>query len=112
MENRPTFHKCDETIRAYVFFRFWALVLSQELQSRLTDRGWSAEWARLKEDWDELEDVTVEYSGQRFIICSQTRGDAGKVLQAGGVALGPAVRTVEDTSPPPGVPDNPTTRRL
>jgi transposase len=92
MENRPIYHKCDETIRGHVFCSFLALVLFQELQLRLVERGWSVEWARLKDDLDALEDVTVECTGQPFTIRSQTRGDAGKALQAAGVALGPAVR--------------------
>jgi len=92
MENRPIYHKCDETIRGHVFCSFLALVLFQELQLRLLERGWSVEWARLKDDLDVLEDVTVECSGQPFSIRSQTRGDAGKALQAAGVALGPTVR--------------------
>ena len=96
MENRPIFHKCDETIRGHVFCSFLALVLFQELQLRLVERGWSVEWARLKDDLDALEDVTVECSGQPFIIRSQTRGDAGKALQAAGVALGPAVCVAQD----------------
>ena len=54
-----------------------------------------AEWRwHYRVDLDALEDVTVECSGQPFIIRSQTRGDAGKALQAAGVALGPAVRPV------------------
>jgi len=96
MENRPIFHKCDETIRGHVFCSFLALVLFQELQSRLAERGWSVEWARLKQDLEALEDVTVTCSGQPFIIRTQTRGDAGKALQAAGVALGPTVRTAQD----------------
>ena len=92
MENRPIYHKCDETIRGHVFCSFLALVLFQELQLKLIERGWSVEWARLKDDLDALQDVTVECSGQPFIIRSQTRGDAGKALQATGVALGSAVR--------------------
>ncbi len=96
MENRPIYHKCDETIRGHVFCSFLALVLFQELQLRLVERGWSVEWARLKDDLDALQDVTVECSGQPFIIRSQTRGDAGKALQAAGVALGPAVRVAQN----------------
>ena len=96
MENRPIYHKCDETIRGHVFCSFLALVLFQDLQLRLVERGWSVEWARLKDDLDVLEDVTVECFGQPFIIRSQTRGDAGKALQAAGVALGPTVRTTQD----------------
>jgi hypothetical protein len=96
MENRPIYHKCDETIRGHVFCSFLALLLFQELQLRLVERGWPVEWARLKDDLDILEDVRVECSGQPFIIRSQTRGDAGKALQAAGVALGPAVRVAHD----------------
>ncbi len=96
MENRPIFHKCDETIRGHVFCSFLALVLLQELQSRLTERGWAVEWARLKQDLDSLEDVTVKCSGQSFIIRNETRGGAGKALQAAGVALGPTVRVPSD----------------
>jgi len=36
--------------------------------------------------------------GQPFIIRGQTRGDAGKALQAAGVALGPAVRTQDNST--------------
>lgn len=95
MENRPIFHKCDETIRGHVFCSFLALVLFQELQLRFVERGWSVEWASLKDDLDALEEVTVECAGQPFMIRSQTRGDAGKALQAAGVALGPAVRQAQ-----------------
>ncbi len=96
MENRPIYHKCDETIRGHVFCSFLALTLFQELQLRLVERGWSVEWARLKDDLDALEDVTVECSGQPFIIRSQTRGDVGKALRAAGVALGPVVRVAKN----------------
>ena len=71
-------------------------MLFQELQLRLVERDWSVEWARLKDDLDVLEDVRVECSGQPFIIRSQARGDAGKALQAAGVALGPAVRAAQN----------------
>ncbi len=54
------------------------------------------EWARLKDDLNVLEDVTVECSGQPFIIRSEARGDACKALQAAGVTLGPAVRVAQD----------------
>ena len=97
MENRPISHKCDETIRGHVFCSFLALLLFQELQLRLAERGWCVEWALLKDDLDVLEDVTVECSGQPFIIRSQTRGDAGKALQAAGVALGPTVRVAPNS---------------
>ena len=92
VETRPIYPKCDETIRGHVFCSFLALVLLKELQARMAARGWRAEWARLKADLDAWEEITMENAGRTFIIRSRTRGDAGKALQAAGVALGPTVR--------------------
>ena len=39
LQTRPIYHKRDETIRGHVFCSFLALVLRQELQSRLEERG-------------------------------------------------------------------------
>ena len=99
LETRPIFHKCDDTIRGHVFCRFLALVVLKELQSKLAARGWTVdpsgdrvEWERLKRDLDALEEITIENAGRTFVIRTRTRGDAGKALQAAGVALGPTVR--------------------
>lgn len=92
LETRPIYHKCDDTIRGHVFCSFLALVLLKELLARMQSRGWVVEWERLKADLDALEEITVESSGKRFVIRSRTRGDAGKALQAAGVALGPVLR--------------------
>ena len=91
-ETRPIDPKCDETIRGHVFCSFLALVLLKELQARMEARGWRTEWSRLKADLDALEEITIENAGRTFVIRSRTRGDAGKALQAAGVALGPTVR--------------------
>ena len=45
LQTRPIYHQCDETIRGHVFCSFLALVLRQELQSRLEERGHEFEWA-------------------------------------------------------------------
>ena len=92
LETRPIFHKCDDTIRGHVFCSFLALVVLKELQSKLAARGWTVEWERLKRDLDALEEITIENAGRTFVIRTRTRGDAGKALQAAGVALGPTVR--------------------
>ena len=92
LDTRPIYHKCDDTIRGHVFCSFLALVLLNELQSRLKARGWHCEWQRLKNDLDALEEITVANASKTFVIRSQVRGDAGKALQAAGVALGPAIR--------------------
>lgn len=95
LETRPIYHKCDDTIRGHVFCGFLALVLLNELQVRLEARGWYCQWERLKNDLDDLEEITVANAGKTFVIRSHVRGDAGKALQAAGVALGPAVRLSE-----------------
>ena len=51
-QTRPIYHKCDETIRGHVFCSFLALVLRQELQSRLEERGHEFEWADVIADLD------------------------------------------------------------
>jgi len=92
VETRPIYHKCDETIRGHVFCSFLALVVLKELLARMDARGWRPEWERLNRDLDALEEITVENAGRTFVIRTRTRGDAGKALQAAGVALGPTVR--------------------
>ena len=96
LSSRPIYHKCDETIRGHVFCSFLALVLMKELQRRLADRGWTVEWDRLKDDLDNLTEITVRAAGKGFVIRSVTRGQVGKAVQAAGVALGPVVRPLPD----------------
>jgi len=97
LETRPIYHKCDETIRGHVFCSFLALVLLKELYDRLDSRGWGhIEWQRLKDDLEMLQEMTVENSGKTFVIRSELAGDAGKALQATGVALRPTIRILTD----------------
>ena len=62
----------------------------------MADRGWIVEWERLKDDLDNLEEITVPATGQSFVIRSETRGDAGKAIAATGVALGPVIRPLHE----------------
>ena len=91
------YHKCDETMRDHVFCSFLALLLLKELQIRLERRSWEVEWQQLRDDLDALEEITIRTRGRTFVIRSQTQGDAGKAIQAAGVALGSVVR-LEDPS--------------
>ena len=95
LETRPIYHKRNDTIRGHVFCSFLALVLLNELQVRLEARGWYCEWERLKNNLDALEEITVPNAGKTFVIRSHPRGDAGKALQAVGIALGSAIRLSE-----------------
>lgn len=92
LETRPIFHKCDDTIRGHVFCSFLALMLIKELQSRLEERGWRVEWRRLLDDLDELQELAMTVDQKTFVVRTATQGDAGKAIQAAGVALGPSVR--------------------
>lgn len=99
LQTRPIFHRCDETIRGHVFCSFLALVLRQELQSRLEERGHEFEWADVIADLDRLQVVEVEQDGKRFLLRSETQGTCGPVFQAAGVALPPTVRQVPPDAP-------------
>ncbi len=92
LETRPVFHKCDDTIRGHVFCSFLALMLIKELQRRLEQRGWRVEWRRLLDDLDELQEIVMSVDEKTFVVRTATQGDAGKAIQAAGVALGPSVR--------------------
>ena len=95
LETRPIFHKCDDTIRGHVFCSFLALVLLKELQSRLASCGWRVEWQRLRDDLDELQELTLPLGKKTFVIRTPPVGEAGRALRAVGVALGPSVRLAD-----------------
>ncbi|MDP6466901.1 MAG: IS1634 family transposase [Pirellulaceae bacterium] len=94
LQTRPIFHKCDDTIRGHVFCSFLALVLLKELEARMQSRGWQAEWARLRDDLDELQELTLPLGEKTFVIRTPPVGEAGRAIQAVGVALGSSVRLV------------------
>ena len=99
LQTRPIYHRCDETIRGHVFCSFLALVLRQELQSRLEERGHECEWADVICDLDRLQMVEVEQDEKKFLLRSEVQGSCGKVFQAVGVALPPTVQQTSPTSP-------------
>jgi transposase len=99
LQTRPIYHKCDETIRGHVFCSFLALVLRQELQARLEERGHELEWADVIQDLDRLQMVEVEQDRKRFLLRTEAPGTCGKVFQAVGVALPPTVQQVSPTTP-------------
>ena len=50
------------------------------------------EWRRLLDDLDELQELTIAVDEKTFVVRTATQGDAGKALQAAGIALGPSIR--------------------
>ncbi len=92
LETRPVYHQTDRCIRGHVFCSFLALVLRQELQRRLGAKGWTLEWADLVHDLNQLHETTIEIDGHAYIVRSETKRTIGKVFQACGVAVPPALR--------------------
>ena len=92
LETRPIYHQKDETIRGHVFCSFLALVVRQELERRLTQHGWTLEWADIVRDLDRLDETTITVDEKSYVIRSEIKGTLGKVFQAAGVAIPPALR--------------------
>jgi transposase len=92
LETRPIYHQKDETIRGHVFCSFLALVIRQELERRLAQHSWTFEWADIIRDLDHLQETTITVDEKDYVIRSQIKGTLGKVFQATGVAIPPAVR--------------------
>jgi transposase len=87
LETRPIYHHWDETIRGHVFCSFLALVIRKQLQDRIDRKGWKLEWANVVDDIDALEEITLSHQGNEFVLRTETKGVAGKMFQAAGVAL-------------------------
>lgn len=103
LETRPIYHQRDETIRGHVFCSFLALVLQQELQRRLAAKYWSLEWADVVHDLDALHETTITIDSHAYIVRSEAKRTVGKVFQACGVAIPPALRSA-DAPPAPSEP--------
>jgi len=95
LETRPVFHHHDATIRGHVFCSFLALVLRTELQARLDEKEFDAEWADVLRDLEALQWVEVASEGKRFRLRSESRGVCHQAFQAAGVAIPPTVEQVE-----------------
>jgi transposase len=92
LETRPVFHQTDETICGHVFCSFLALVLRKELDSRLEKAGHSFEWADIKQDLEALQEITIEEQNKKLAVRTECIGTCGKIFQAVGVAIPPAIR--------------------
>jgi transposase len=81
LETRPIYHKRDETIRGHVFCSFLALLLKQELESRMkrTDPEW--EWKEVIRGLGALQQVQANFQGRRFLFRSQLTADASQAVR-------------------------------
>lgn len=92
LETRPVFHQCDSTIKGHVFCSFLALILKKELDRRLNAAGYVFEWADIIHDLKALQQVRIEENDKRFSVRTECKGNCGKIFQAVGVAVPPAIR--------------------
>ena len=92
LNTRPIFHKTDDAIRGHVFCSFLALVLKKELNDRLGKMDLDLEWYDIKQDLDNLQEVTLKENDQEFLIRTECKGSCSYVFKAVGVALPPTIR--------------------
>jgi hypothetical protein len=92
LDTRPICHKSDATIRGQVFCSFPALLMVRNWKSAWR-KEWKLEWAEVIGDLDHIIEMEVAISGKGYVFRGQTPGVAGKVFQAYGVALPPALRS-------------------
>jgi transposase len=95
LETRPIYHKRDETIRGHVFCSFLALLLKQELESRLKRAALEWEWKEVIRGLDALQQVEANFRGRRFVFRSQLVAHASQAVRATGVALPPTLRELQ-----------------
>ena len=98
LATRPVYHRQDETICGHVFCSFLALILRKALLDRLDRQGIQAEWKTILSDLSALQEVEIQQNDKSFLLRTEARGVAGKVFQAVGVALPPAVRFLTPAS--------------
>jgi transposase len=95
LETRPIYHKRDETIRGHVFCSFLALLLKQELESRMKRSDLEWEWKEVIRGLDALQQVEANFQGRRFLFRSQLTAHASQAVRATGVAIPPTLQELQ-----------------
>ncbi len=95
LETRPIYHKRDVTIRGHVFCSFLALVLKQELESRMKQADLEWEWKEVIRGLDALQRVEANFQGRRFLFRSQLTAHASQAVRATGVAIPPTLQELQ-----------------
>jgi transposase len=95
LETRPIYYKRDETIRGHVFCSFLALLLKQELESRMNGADLQWEWKEVIRGLDSLQQVEANFLGRRFLLRSQLTAHASQAVRATGVAIPATLRELQ-----------------
>ena len=78
-----------------MFCSFLALVLKQELESRIKQARLQWEWKEVIRGLDALQQVEANFQGRRFLLRSQLTADASQAVRATGVAIPPTLRELQ-----------------
>ena len=77
---------------SHVFCSFLALVLKQELESRMKQAELEWEWKEVIRGLDALQQVEADFQGRRFLFRSQLTTHASQAVRATGVAIPPTLQ--------------------
>lgn len=90
MEVRPIYHHLKkDNVRGHIFVCFLALYLAAVLRKKLAAADLKLPWDELIRDLSALRAVEVELDGQRYVLRSPLKGQAGKVFAALGAKVPP-----------------------
>jgi hypothetical protein len=78
-----------------VFCSFLALVLKQELESRIKQAELQWEWKEVIRGPDALQQVEANFQGRRFLFRSQLTAHASQAVRTTGVAIPPTLRELQ-----------------
>ena len=78
-----------------MFCSFLALVLKQELESRMRQAELQWEWKEVIRGLDALQQVEANFQGRCFLFRSQLSADASQAVRATGVAIPPTLRELQ-----------------
>ena len=92
LDTRPIYHKTDEAIRGHVFCSFLALVLRKELGRHLELSGMNYEWFDIKQDLNNLREITIDDGGKEVTIRTKAKGVCSSVFRSMGMALPPTIQ--------------------
>jgi transposase len=92
LDTRPIYHKTDETIRGHVFCSFLALVLRKELDKHLERSGLNYEWYDIKQDLNNLREITLNDGGKEVIVRTEARGVCSSIFRSLGMSLPPTIQ--------------------
>jgi len=91
----PSTISATRLFEAHLFCSFMALLLKQELESRMKRIDLQWEWKEVIRGLDALQQVEANFQARRFLFRSQPTADASQAVRAISVALLPTLRELQ-----------------